>query len=237
MKNVERGQYGQILTHKLSPKTRKQVENLFKEAKASEKVDEHGNWTFGVEHDQKRGETHSVNWDLYAVGRDYFSRRTMIVIQIREFYRQKAGYFPTVKKSHFLIGRNEDNTAFAHPVPTRTVNNSIEKEKDVVKACQDYIFGTDYTKVIRQGDIALIPLKKTAHLKEVESLGITMMLIEESHKLESSDIRQNGNLYAKNPSLSHLPKTHPDFMNLKGWYKVVVGRRGKWHDFAAPSVD
>jgi hypothetical protein len=229
---VKRGLYNEIALSSLNPVTRKQALKLFEEAKTSEKIDEHGNWEFGSEFDRK-GRGYAINWDLYGVGRDYFSKRLLIVIQIRKYEKRYKNGFGNIQKSYFLIGRNEDNTAFAHPVESRVIHSAINKEKDVIRACQDWIFGCDYTKVIRQGDLALIPIRTKQGMK----LEASELLLQESHKLEAKEIYQNGCLYAKDPCLHHLPQTHPDLVDLKGWYKVVVGKRGHFYDFATPTID
>ena len=112
--------------------------------------------------------------------------------------------------------------------------SAINKGKDVVKAVQDWIFGCDYKKVIRQGDLAMIPVKRLN--PAAVALEGEKHLIENSHELTSSDIRKNGELYALNPLLIHLPGTHPT-VQATGWYKIVVGKRASHWDFAAPTID
>ncbi len=233
---VRRGSYNEILLNSLTKSARKQVDNLVYAASNAEKVDEHGSWRFGCEFDSKqRG--HALNWDLYGIGRDYHSKRTLIVIQVRQYIKRRKNYFPEIKKSYFLIGRNEDDTVFAHPVSGHTVQAAARAGKDVVRAVQNWIFGIDYTRVIRQGDVSLIPLKSKAVLANSETI-TNKFVMQDSHFLESEEAKICGeNIYAKNVSLYHLPKTHPDFENLPGWFKVVVGRRSDFYDFAAPTID
>ena len=230
----ERGQYGQIQMSSLNERTRKQVQNLFSEASKSDKVDEHGNWEFGAEFD-KKGRGYAINWDLYAVGKDFFSKKTMCIIQIRKWEKRRKNGFANVQKSYFLLGRNEDKTAFAHPVESRVIHHAIKSNKDVIRAVQDWMFGCDYTKVLRQGDVCLYPCKKpsapTMDKTEVSVDG------EGSHFLTAKEIRLNGSLYALDPSISHIPGTHPNFIGLNGWWKVVVSKRGRYHDFATPTID
>lgn len=236
MKNLKRGNYGEILMSTLNSRTKKQVMNLFNEAKNADKVDEHGTWEFGAEFD-KHGRGYAINWDVYGIGRDYFSKRMLVVIQIRKWEKQRKNGYANVQKSYFLLGRNEDDSAFAHAVESRVIHHAIKTGQDVCRACQNWIFGGDYTKMIRQGDIALIPMKATAHIRKAELEDRPGVVLEDSHHLTAVEIRRNGALYAKNPSIIHLPGTHPDHKNLRGWYKIVVGRRGRTHDFAAPTID
>lgn len=230
---VQRDCYNAIKMYSLSESTRKQVINLFSEAAKADKVDEHGTWEFGCEFD-KKGRGSALNWDLYGVGKDIHSKKLLIVIQIRQFIRRSASRFPEIRKSYFLIGRNEDNHAFAHPVESRVIHDAINKGKDVVKAVQDWIFQCDYKKVIRQGDLAMIPVKRLNPAAVV--LQGEKHLIEDSHELTSTDIRKNGEVYALNPLLIHIPGTHPT-VQAAGWYKIVVGKRASHWDFAAPTID
>jgi len=155
-------------------------------------------------------------------------------VQIRQYVKARKNYFPQIRKSYFLIGRNEDNHAFAHAVESRVIHNAISKGKDVVKAVQDWIFGVDYNKVIRQGDLAMIPVTRVS--PAAVALEGERLMIEGSHELAALDIRKNGELYAKNPTLTHQPGTHPTVSG-EGWYKIVVGKRASHWDFAAPTID
>jgi hypothetical protein len=233
---IQRGTYNQINLSSLNESTKKQVTNLIYAASNAEKVDEHGSWDFGIEFDSK-GRGSALNWDLYGVSRDYFTKRTLIVIQVRQFIRRRKNYFPEVRKSYFLIGKNEDDTVFAHPVSGHIVQAAAKSGKDVVRAIQNWIFGVDYTRIIRQGDVCLIPLKSKAILSNADYCS-SKFVMQDSHLLESDESKVLGeNIYSKNPSLYHLPKTHPNFENLQGWFKVVVGRRSDFYDFAAPTID
>jgi len=122
----------------INERTATQVRNLFREAAESDKVDEHGNWEFAAELD-KKGRGYAINWDLYGVGRDRFSRKLLIVIQIRKWEKRTRNAWPRLQKSYFLLGRNEDNTAFAHPVSGRTIHSAIKKGSSVVEAVQCWI--------------------------------------------------------------------------------------------------
>lgn len=234
---VRRGSYNEVILSSLTKSARKQVENLVYAASNAEKVDEHGSWDFGCDFDGK-GRGYATNWDSYGISRDYHSKRTLIVIQVRQYIKRRKNYFPEIKKSYFLIGRNEDDTVFAHPVEPRVVQAAARAGKDVVRAVQNWIFGVDYTRIIRQGDVCLIPLKSKAILSKAETIS-NQFTMQDSHLLKADEAVMNGgnNIYAKNVNLYHLPKTHPNFENLSGWYKVVVGRRGNFYDFAAPTID
>lgn len=236
--NYQRGSFSEIKTHTLNKNTLKQVTKLFNEAASSPKIDEHGNWEFGASFDTK-GRGSALNWDLYGIGRDYHSKRLLIVVQIRQYVKARKNYYPQIRKSYFLIGRNEDNTAFAHPINSRVIHAAIAAEKDVVRACQNWIFGHDYAKIYRQGDVCLVPVSSKNAITKAQPIALQKFKVdaEGSHLCECEETRQNSSLYVKNPSLFHLPKTHPDFVGLPDWYKIVHGRRGSFYNFAAPTID
>jgi hypothetical protein len=237
LKMHKRGGYNQIIMSSLPIKTQKTVKKLVSEAAEAQKVDEHGNWEFGAAFDSKgRGE--SLNWDLYAVGKDFHNKRMLAVIQVRKYAKYTRRGYANVKKSYFLLGRNEDNTTFAHPVSSSVIHRAIKDKKNVILRVQSWIFGHDYTKVVRHGDVALVPLKRRPN---ADNLGLTEFMIQPedgsaSHQLEADMIAENGKLYALNPHLSHLPGTHPDVSG-EGWFKVMVGQRADFYEFAAPTAD
>lgn len=234
---MRRGQYNEVKWDSIPKGTRKQIQNLINSAASADKVDEHGNWDFGAEFDTK-GRGSALNWDVYGYGRDCHSRRILAVVQIRQYIKRRKNYWPEIKKSYFLLGRNEDNSVFAHPVEGRTIHAAIKNGRDVVQAVQSWIFGAEYKRIIRHGDVALIPLNRQPKGETIPSTK-TVLQPEDgtaSHLLKADEIRLNGNLYAYNPYLHHEPGTHPD-VQADGWYKIVVGRRANFYDFAAPTID
>ena len=230
---MKRGIYNEIILSSLNNVTRKQITNLVNNVSVADKVDEHGNWEFSSEFD-KKGRGYAINWDLYAFGKDYFNKKLLCVIQIRKYEKRRKNGFPNIRKSYFLLGRNEDKTVFAHAIESKVIHNAIKKGKDVIKAVQSWIFDCDYTKIIRQGDFAMIPYK--GRISEDVKIEETEILLEKSHLLKSSEIFKNGSLIAKNPVLTHIPGTHPEISG-KGTYKIIVGKRSKFWDFAAPTID
>ena len=225
---IERGIYNEIKA--VSPRIRKQTTNLINGVR--ENVDEHGAWEFGAEFDKKgRGET--LNWDLYAHGRDYHTRKFLAVIQVRQWHKATRRGYPRIRKNYFLLGRNEDNTVFAHPVQSRVIHSAIKNGQNVIRSVQRWIFGCDYEKVVRQGDVAFVPMKRVpAAADTVEQTEVT---IAESHEIIADEIRENGDyIYVRNPTSTH--PTHPE-VEVEGWFKVVVGRRARYWKFAAPTAD
>jgi len=209
----------------------KVINNLVDAASKSEHIDEHG-WEFGIDSDGKNWE--ALNWDVYGYAKDIHSGRMLAVIQVRKSRGTKWGI--NVKKSYFLLGRNEDNTTFAHAVESKTVHSAIKANRCVIKAVQKWIFGIDYDRVIRQGDMAIVPLKASRHIDDIPVSEKSEIMLQDSHRLEADEFRINGSLYAKNPRMYHLPQTHPE-INGDGWCKISVGKRGKYYNFAPPTAD
>ena len=236
--NITRGAYNEIPLSRLTPETQEQVRLLVAAAGQASKVDEHGSWDFGIE-SNKKGRVESLNWDLYALGNDVHSGKFLAIIQIRRFFREKASYYPSIRKNYFLLGHNEDNSVFAHAVESTVIHSAIRRGADPILACQNWIFNTDYAKVLRQGDLALIPCSKRPSAPRIAK---RTALIEKSHRLWANVIRQSGEgaelvLYAKNPHLVHRPGTHPEVRGENRWYRVAVGQRANFWAFAAPTVD
>ena len=231
IKEMSRGSYNEILTKSLNPATRKQIVNLVNAAKQAKKIDEHGNWEFEASFDGK-GRGYATNWDLYGYGRDIHNKKLLAVIQIRRYVREKKNWYPSIRKNYFLLGRNEDGSVFSHSVESRTIHAAINSGKEVVKACQDWIFQVDYRKVIRQGDIALVPVRKALGEITTEKT----VILQDSHLLYADEIFSNGTIYALNPYLVHQPHVHPD-IKAQGLYKIVVGQRAAYWRFAAPTID
>lgn len=227
----QRGQYGELTNIPSEIKTI--LKSLLDGVKDATKTDEHGGWQFGIlESNARKGQIHALNYDWYAYGRDLHDGGFLGVIQVREFYRKKQNHFAQIRKSYFLMGQNEDGTYFAHPVSGQLIHAAVKRGADVVKSVQDWIFGTDYAKVIRQGDLCLVPVRA---VKGVQ-IGFEK-IIEKSHRLMADAIYLNGDVYAVNPNLVHLNGTHPTIQNLEGKFKVVVGRRAAYWSFAKPTLD
>lgn len=227
-----RGNYGEIVTDGLDANIRAQVDQLVLAVQNAAKIDEHGSWAFGIHGLNRKGTRWSaLNWDLYGVGEDCHSGELLAVIQIRQ--SRNTRYGTNIRKNYFLIGTNEDGSSFAHPVSSHVVHAAVRTGRDVCLAVQCWIFDGDYSRMVRQGDLALIPMRKrpgapTAPRKR--------MVLQGSHELVGTAIRQDGNLYVKNPKMQHLPGTHPTVEG-EGWYKVIVGNRAEFWRFAAPTID
>ena len=229
---MKRDTYGAIDTAILSAEEWADVQALVKNVADADKLDEHGGWDFGIQA-LTRTRSRALNWALYGIGRDVHSGELLAIIQVREWTEGRK--WNTVRKSYFLVGTNEDGSTFAHPVSANVIHRAIRDERDVVQAVQDWIFGGDYSAMLRQGDVALIPMsKRPAGTKGQLRRTATL---EDSHLLRARQIAEvDGRLYARNPELTHAPGTHPD-VRAEGWYRIIVGKRARFWDFAVPTID
>lgn len=224
-----RGGWGEIDQRSLDEAARAAVAALVQAVSDQQRIDEHGSWEFGINTD-RRGRGEALNWDLYAVSDDVHSGRLLVVVQVRKAYIGKR--FTNVRKSYFLLGTNEDETVFAHPVSSAVLHAAIRAGRDPIQAVQNWMFGGDYARMIRQGDLALLPVSRAVGERTTRR----KLELEGSHILTASAIRANGHIYAKNPTLVHIPGTHP-MISGDGWYRVIVGKRAPFWPFAAPTAD
>jgi len=235
MNTIVRDSYNAIPLHTLPESTRNQIRKIVHDVQNADKIDEHGGWEFGIQKLTRR-RSRALNWDLYGFGRDPHTGQFLIVIQVREWTEGRR--WNTVRKSYFLLGYNEDGTAFAHPVSANVVHAAIRRNdapQAVIDAVQSWIFGGDYGRMIRQGDVALVPLKR----RPVGTKGQRrrLAILEGSHELRANIIAEvDGKLYAKDPTMIHIPGTHSTVEG-QGWYRIVVGRRARFWDFATPTID
>ncbi|MFA5466962.1 MAG: hypothetical protein WC251_03835 [Candidatus Izemoplasmatales bacterium] len=201
--------------------------------------DEHGGWEQRSSWDSKgRGE--QVTVDLYGID----AKENLFVIQVRQSFRTHKNWFLSVRKSYFLIGYNENGNPFAHPINAAVVHGAIKRDPSPVspvRAAQAWIWGIAEDKlptVLRNGDVALIPAKCPRTDVMVFSGGEYRVDddVAADHHLITNEIRANGAIYAQNPTLYHRKGQHPEARG-EGWYKVVVGRRANFWDFARPTVD
>lgn len=229
-----RDRFNAIVMSSLDEETRQAVRDLVSRVSDANKVDEHGSWEFRAEFDSK-GRGQAINWDLYGVGRDIHSGNMLAVIQVRQFERRHKNGFANIRKNYFLLGTNEDGTVFAHSVSANVIHAAIRAERDVILAVQDWIFGGNYAGMVRHGDLALLPMKSRPAGTKGQLRKVAVL--ESSHRLEAVQIANvDGRIYAKNPTLAHIPGTHPTVSG-NGWYRVMVGRRADFWKFAAPTID
>ena len=203
-------------------------------------TDEHG-WETGITFAdggaaKRRHDYAAINEGWRMIGTDIHTGEPIGVLEVRQSRRDRYGTHVT--KNCYLVGRNEDNTAFGHAVPTATVNRAQklypDDQQEQLVAVQTYIFGTDYRRVVRQGDIGFIACHKPGGL-DVLGKQITIM---ESHVIRGRAVVQRGeSIYVQCPHVTH--PTHNYVAIKAGWYKLVIGRRAQFRTTIAdiPQVD
>jgi len=241
--NYKRGEkFKEIIFSTVNNTMQKKILNLIEGVKNAQKVDEHGNWDFHNNVNYE-GVGEAINWDMYDYGYDYHSKKLLCVIQIRQYVKRRKSHFPQIRKNYYLIGTNEDNSYFAHPVEARVIHNAIKKGESVIKAVQNWIFDTDYKLINRQGDMGLLCCKR----QKGELLEVSKVIFQNSHLICADKIYvslKSGSqsndkceeYYALNPKMTHIPNLHPEISS-EGWCKVIVGKRTSYWDFSAPTID
>jgi len=226
---MNRGTYDEIRMDSLDLETRQAIQKLVEAAGSSS--DEHGSWEFGAAFDRKHRGT-ALNWDLYDYGHDPHSGQLLAIIQIRQAIVGKR--WTNVRKNYFLCGYNEDRRAFAHSVSAAVVRSAVNRGVDAVKAVQDWMFGCDYNLILRQGDMALIPVRALRGAEPVEQREI---ILENSHQVIGQLAFGDGGLYVREATVLHLNGTHPVIQVNGQWHRVAFGQRADYWKFARPTKD
>jgi hypothetical protein len=229
---LTRDSYGAIALSTLTDIDPQLIRNLVQDVTSADKIDEHGGWDFGIQKLTRR-RSRALNWDLYGYGYDVHSGNLLAVIQVREW--TEGSRWNSVRKSYFLIGHNEDGSAFAHPVGHAPIHAAIKAGRDVVEAVQNWIFGGDYRNMIRHGDLVIVPMSKRPAGTKGQLR--RKAILQESHEVVAAQIAQvEDRIYARNPHLRHIPGVHPD-VEAQGWCRIIVGKRATAWNFAAPTID
>lgn len=225
--------YGALHEQRIPQRTYATIKRIVADISTGSR-DEHGGWSFGIESVGRHGWA-SLNWDVYGYRRDRHNRKLLAVVQVRQAVKRKSHYWTRVRKNYFLVGRNEDSTAFAHCVPSQVIHHAIKANREVVEACQTWIFGCDYSRVIRQGDLALVPFARlpVGAVEQTER----RLTIADSHVVTADRFWKLGdNIYVDNPYLVHQPQTHAEVI-AKGLHRLVLGSRAAAWSFSPESID
>lgn len=220
----------------------KYIQNVLHELEHSG-VDEHRApaWETGCAFDHKgRGE--AINVAVYGVA--ICEKQPLGVVQVRRYAKSHTNWWPSLRKSYFLVGRNESQTVFAHPVPAGTVHAAIRRDpspESPVHAVRAWIFDVPLEKlptICRHGDVAAIPVRSLPKGERVavENTPDGVQLVD-SHILHGDEIVRIGQrLYARNPLLCHVKGQHADVVG-EGWHRIQIGLRADYWQFAKPTVD
>ena len=203
------------------------VSDLCREAEAN------NCWTTGIASDKKQRGT-AINCDVYG----YCETRQLAVVQVRQaIFNPKK--FTKVRKDYYLIGHNEDGSFFAHAVdsPARS-----SKAMTTPEACVDYVLAkiwncreADLDDIIRQGDVAFIPVYKIPDsAKPIES----PVILRDTHKL-TGEVWKDKDVYytRRGAKLTHTKNQHAPVKAKAGYYRVQEGYRAEVWGFSAPTAD
>lgn len=117
-------------------------------------------WKEGIEDTGYKGGYEARHVDVY--GYDVASQ--LAVVQLRRCWKKKDSWYPEVSKAYALIGI-DDGQVFSHTIdgsPRRQRDFDYQAPEDTVKWAEAKIFNVPVAKlstIIRQGDIALVPIK------------------------------------------------------------------------------
>jgi hypothetical protein len=189
-----------------------------------------GCWETGIASDRKQRGT-AINTAIYGFNDD------LAIVQVREA-QFRPGRFTKVRKDYYLLGRVEDGTIFAHAIdsPLRSKLAMADPEY-----CVDYALAKiwnckidELKDIIRQGDIALIPVLKipsTAQPVEAQTL-------RETHRVEGELYQDGDTLYCKRGTkIVHTKGEHKTIKAKSGLYRIQPGYRAEVWGFSAPTAD
>jgi len=189
-----------------------------------------GTYTKGL-FSQRRGEGWSINDSLIA----YDESQGLAIIQVRlcMFRRRRHNH---VRKNYYLIGRNENENVFAHPIRS-PLRFRVSMESLIARALAD-TWGCsvkDLPRIIRQGDVGLLPKPLPKHAVR---LAETELILRESHKLTGTLYLCDGKHYVANPTLVHLKGQHStQTVRSDGHYLILMQQRAQQWDFSTPLSD
>lgn len=188
----------------------------------------------GIASDKKLRGT-SVNTD--PCGWD--EEQGLAVIQVRqcEFHPRR---FNKVRKDYYLVGTNENGTFFAHAIES-PLRSSFAKE--LPEQCVSYVLAkiwgvkiAQLPEVIRQGDLAFIPVRNIP--EGAQQHPENTMVLRDSHVLKGDIWIAGEEVYTRRgASLKHTKGEHGVIKAKEGLYRVALGHRAETWGFSAPTAD
>lgn len=199
------------------------------------KVRDAAGWETGITNDGfRRGGFESRNIDVYG----YDESRNLAVVQIRRAWRKKASWFTEISKVYALVGI-DDGQVFSHPLiasPRRNRRLDSMSPEDVVRWAESKIFGIPVAKlgtIIRQGDIALVPVRGIPHnaIPSTHAVrredGVYTLTMRDSHvvQVDGELLQHDGTLYATGAvEIVHTKHEHRAVAGT-GKFKIGAGER------------
>ena len=198
-------------------------------------------WTLGFSWGDRQGEFEAQNLDVYGFS---LCPQPLAVVQIRRTTRHRYG--TDVRKAYALIGIDEGEQVFSHPLPTsprRMPGLATATPADVVAWAEAKIWGIPVARlreVIRQGDVAVIPCRAIpGSARAVDpTISLHRWTLAGSHQVTiDGDIwrHPDGSLYAR--GLVEIDHDHGQHhaVAYEGRCRIVVGHAGRspwWIDAA-----
>ena len=197
-----------------------------------------GAWTTGIESDNKQRGM-SINVDLYS----YDEARGLAIVQIRQC-RFRPNRYNKIRKDYYLIGRNEQGKAFAHPVNVRASGRVVGDGVTAgVRLALSRIWDcrvVHLDDIVRNGDVAFVPvpnLPEGAQLVAANSISI-----RDSHHVQGladGKIYSSGKQYyvVGRAKIEHTKHQHSTVRVKNGVWRVQAGLKARTWGFTAPTVD
>ena len=184
-----------------------------------------GCWSSGIDGDGDVYE--AINADIYGWAEVNGDR--LALVQVRRASKRRRRYL-VIQKNYLLIGRNEDGGVFGHGVPSpRRSKEAMASPESAIRwilarhvwCCSE----SDLGDIIRQGDIALIPIRRMpAEAQQIDGGAVTL---RDSHAVRGDLYRtSDGGLYARGiVVLDHTPGEHRHVRTKKGLWQIREGQR------------
>jgi len=189
-------------------------------------TDEHG-WKSGFSGDGvKAGNNHGYNLTRVEIIAEDASRE-MAVILVINIFKRKATHYPTIKKTRYLIGRNENGIAYAHPIPALPAMRKTSGAACIDAVCC-WIWGIESQQLAglrRCGDTAAV--RVLAPPRGALRLPVKKIGIIDSHIIDHArDIMYTDRaVYIRGGYLIHTKHQHPAARVPTTWHQIVIGRR------------
>lgn len=168
----------------------------------------------------------SLNSDVYGYDVD----RQLAVIQLRRAIRKRSWSYQKVQKQYFLLGI-DDHQLFSHPIPgsPRRMGGAGlygTSPEGVVKWAEAKIFGVTVEKlstVIRQGDIAIVPQKRTpADLYLTDDFTLLPSGIHQGILRNSHTATVDGDVFSTNITGRWFADGNIEIVHSKGEHRAIA---------------
>ena len=168
---------------------------------------------------------------------DEDENQALFVAQVRktEFHPRR---FNRTRKDYFLCGRNDNGNAFAHPVELTRTNARVEVALCRIWQCTP----SQLAKIIRQGDVALIP-ERALTFRDVEEFTVPEFAVGDSHIVTAERVyvgRDGVYVAGSRAQIRHTKQQHPHVaatLSPSKLYRVQLGIRAETWGFARPTFD